>query len=297
MPYNFLVRANRAKEEMDRLLKEFVPLWQRQWFAGFTDAEGCLGIYPSQSGKLHFSVGQRDINTLICLRNLLTSWHIALFQIKEKPNLNKAAFSALTVPELRTHVTETCMRLFTLLNGQLNHPEKISVLISWGVYLKQEVKSSLITWPWLAGFFEGDGSIYLDHKSITIGISQKNKELLQKIQNFLGFGCIHNIQNNCFSFKCHGKNVFTVLKNIFPYIQFKQTKDKILLIMKGGETINGIVRDKERHIEVILYENLNIGGSPMGQSPKRQDLVSARESDKGVFSNKDYDALRTSVNS
>lgn len=47
-----------------------------------------------------------------------------------------------------------------------------------------------MTWEYIAGFFDGEGSITYNGKGFRITISQTNKEVLEKIKNFTGKGKI-----------------------------------------------------------------------------------------------------------
>lgn len=272
VPHNFLVRANRAMDVTQALIDSgTITSEERQWFAGFVDAEGCLGMYKNQTGILHFSIGQRDSTVLQRLRTLLNKWHIALFSIKERPNICKEAYSKMNVPELRTHVVKTCARLFVLLNGAICHPNKLAILAQWAGYLDQPIKTSTITWPWLAGFFDGDGSLYANKKRncLYVQITQKNKEILKEIISFTGFGYIRPFMNSAqepyFMYVCSRRKAIEFLQKIKPHQHIinknlNTAENIITLTNKGGELINDFVRTV-RHEEVIFHENLNIGGS------------------------------------
>lgn len=92
-----------------------------------------------------------------------------------------------------------------------------------------------ITWPYLAGFFDGEGHLNTRNASPRFQITQKPVQVLEKIKEFLKTQ--HNIQSGIYVHK-PGKNrgednhvlaiqktkdVVYVLKHIFPYLIVKKT--------------------------------------------------------------------------
>jgi hypothetical protein len=120
---------------------------------------------------------------------------------------------------------------------------------------------------WLAGFFDGEGcitssSVYQKGKYeifprvyIQISITQKDRNILEKIQNEYG-GTIHKDNKNCFHLRITGKkNMKNILLSIYPYSICK--KEQIELALEFIETMreenlgckalsNSIHEDRER---------------------------------------------------
>ena len=54
-----------------------------------------------------------------------------------------------------------------------------------------------MNWDWLVGFIEGEGSFSVNHRGEPVFyISQKEKEILDKIQEFLKMGKVYEKRNN-----------------------------------------------------------------------------------------------------
>jgi hypothetical protein len=70
--------------------------------------------------------------------------------------------------------------------------------VAYSVEEAEELLLSAVNWPWIAGFFEGEGHAGIrSDKGMRplLNISQSNIEVLEEIQRQLGFGRIYAISN------------------------------------------------------------------------------------------------------
>jgi len=86
-----------------------------------------------------------------------------------------------------------------------------------------------ITWQYIAGFFDGEGSIVHNGKGFRITISQTNYLVLKTILDFVGFGFIFKNQRRKPNWKeswvyyiAKQEEVYIFLKNILPFIIVKK---------------------------------------------------------------------------
>lgn len=86
-----------------------------------------------------------------------------------------------------------------------------------------------MSWQYIAGFFDGEGSIVHNGKGYRVTISQTNFLVLKTIQDFAGFGYIFQNRKR----KAHWKEswvyyvakqaeVYILIKNILPFIIVKK---------------------------------------------------------------------------
>lgn len=93
-----------------------------------------------------------------------------------------------------------------------------------------------MTWEYIAGFFDGEGSITNNKKGFRITIAQANFEVLEQIKNFTGIGNIfknkkrENHWKESWVFYIAKQNdVLLFLTHVKPYliVKSKQTKQTI----------------------------------------------------------------------
>jgi len=109
-----------------------------------------------------------------------------------------------------------------------------------------------MTWKYIAGFFDGEGSISPNGKGFRITIPQTNEEVLNKICDFAKCGYIIKLKKRKAHWKdcwlyyiaCK-KDVCKFLKKIAPYLVLKKKKasiaifqlEKDLVLMKQKENM------------------------------------------------------------
>lgn len=109
-------------------------------------------------------------------------------------------------------------------------------------------------WKYIAGFFDGEGSLIYNGKGFRITISQNNEDVLSSIKNFVGFGGIIYIPkrkahwNDSWSYYIAKQTeVHDFIKHIKPFVIVKRD-----LIFKTIPKIEKIVNNQ------ILKKNLYI---------------------------------------
>ena len=90
-----------------------------------------------------------------------------------------------------------------------------------------------MTWEYIAGFFDGEGSLVHNGKGYRANISQTNKEVLDEIKYFSGVGLVCKITKRQAQWKdswvyyvSKQKDVDFFVRNILPFVYVK--KDKII---------------------------------------------------------------------
>jgi len=95
---------------------------------------------------------------------------------------------------------------------------------------------------WLAGFFEGEGNIYIRKRKISqtgtdtetrFSIAQKNKNILLYIKKLLGCGAVHKASNGCHSYACVSKPFLRLfLPLLLVYIKMDKRRKEIIKCLK-----------------------------------------------------------------
>ncbi|MFA6526072.1 MAG: LAGLIDADG family homing endonuclease [Candidatus Buchananbacteria bacterium] len=85
----------------------------------------------------------------------------------------------------------------------------------------------MINWHYIAGFFDGEGSITYNGKGYRVTISQTNKEVLDQIRDFSGIGGVIAVTKR----KKHWKQswVYYVAKQKDVDIFLKKIRNKVLV--------------------------------------------------------------------
>ena len=85
-----------------------------------------------------------------------------------------------------------------------------------------------ITWEWLVGFYEGEGSTWLDRKTPYVCIYQKEKQVLIEIKKFLKCGKLvkkTRPKETCrimWSYLIGGKDAANLLLRMIPRMRTKK---------------------------------------------------------------------------
>lgn len=144
-----------------------------------------------------------------------------------------------------------------------------------------------MTWEYIAGFFDGEGTIAKFNNGIchyAIAITQANEEVLQEIKKFLKFGHVYVIKKRKVNWKdawilriSDNRQVLFFLKNVLPFLIVKRDKaTKTVLILKD------YIDNKKRHgiSEENLKKAIKFYKSGLGYklSTKKVGIYSQRES-------------------
>lgn len=111
-----------------------------------------------------------------------------------------------------------------------------------------------MTWMYIAGFFDGEGSLVHNGKGFRISIAQANEVVLLEIKEFIGFGNIIKVKKR----QAHWKDswVYCIAKqeNVLKFIN--NVKDH--LIVKKNIVTSAIPRLKVTLSRIAKRENLKV---------------------------------------
>ena len=182
-----------------------------EWFTGFTDAEGAFIIYTKNHKEVHFvfqiTLHIEDAAVLYTIRDRLgfgvvstkgntCSFRVHSFNvIVEKLLPIFDSCSLLTHKQLNYNDWRRAIMLKRL--GQVNNRSLSVDVFNQIIELKNginslrtnyndyTVSSNMVTKNWLIGFIEGDGTFNFSNSSVAFGITQKDKQVLEAIAQFL----------------------------------------------------------------------------------------------------------------
>jgi len=148
-----------------------------QWLAGLIDGDGCFQLSKKGYASLEIVAHIRDKN---CLYQIKQKFGGA---VKLRTNLNHLRF--------RMHHKQGMLDIIKAVNGEIRNPIRLLQLNKiCGKYNIPVLKPTPLTYEnaWLSGFFDSDGSIYLNLKSSQMYITacQKNKYLLDILCELYG---------------------------------------------------------------------------------------------------------------
>lgn len=108
-----------------------------------------------------------------------------------------------------------------------------------------------MTWQYIAGFFDGEGSIVTKRDGYALMISQTNEEVLNNIKNYTGVGNVYPITKR----KEHWKDAWVycvtdyhgtakVLKGMLPHLVVKKK-----LAQKAIVQVNILLRERNKILQ------------------------------------------------
>ena len=97
-----------------------------------------------------------------------------------------------------------------------------------------------LNWEWIAGFYEGEGSAGCYHNKrenryhLKCTISQQNKNILNRIKSFVGFGsvCIAVRETGVYKWQASTNQARIFLNNVLPYLKTTHKKKQLLKALK-----------------------------------------------------------------
>jgi LAGLIDADG endonuclease len=146
-----------------------------QWLAGLIDGEGCFLLSKKGYASLEIVSHIRDKN---CLYQIKQKFGGA---VKLRTNLNHLRF--------RMHHKQGMLDIINAVNGEIRNPIRLLQLNKiCEKYNLPVLSPAPLTYEnaWLSGFFDSDGSIYLNSTQIFITAAQKNKYLLDILCELYG---------------------------------------------------------------------------------------------------------------
>ena len=191
-----------------------------EWLAGVIDGDGCFSLSKKGYASLEITTQLRDKKML--------------YLIKQKFGGSVKLYSGDNYLRYRLHHKKGLVDLIDKINGLLQNPTRILQLgrisIIYNIKLKDPKPLTYYN-GWLAGFFDTDGSIYLNDASgqIFITASQKNRYLLEPLVELYGGTIYPMIKQEAFKWTCFKKK--EVLSLVDDYFKFNPCRsEKIMRI-------------------------------------------------------------------
>jgi hypothetical protein len=175
-----------------------------EWLAGFIDGDGCFLLSKKGYASLEIVTQLRDKK--------------CLYLIKQKFGGSIKLYSGHNYLRYRLHHKEGLLNLIDKVNGLLQNPIRIlqlgKICDKYNLELRDPKPLSYYN-SWLAGFFDSDGSIYLNDSSgqIFITATQKNRFILEPLVELYGGTIYPMVKQGAFKWICFSKTEVLFLVN------------------------------------------------------------------------------------
>lgn len=193
-----------------------------QWLAGIIDGDGCFQLSKKGYASLEIVMEIRDKHCLYLIKQKYGG------SIKVKSDVNWLRY--------RLHHEKGLISLFYDINGLIRNPNRIlqlgKICAKYGIALKPNNKLTFDS-AWLSGFFDSDGSIYINTVSsqVFITASQKNRFILDDLVNLYGGAIYPMVKVGAFKWIVFRKDDITSLMLYFSYNPSKSAKQKRLNLL------------------------------------------------------------------
>jgi Cytochrome C and Quinol oxidase polypeptide I/LAGLIDADG endonuclease len=178
-----------------------------EWLAGFIDGDGCFLLTKKGYASLEIVTQLRDKK--------------CLYLIKQKFGGSVKLYSGNNYLRYRLHHKEGLLNLIDKVNGLLQNPTRIlqlgKICEKYNLVLKDPKPLTYYN-GWLAGFFDSDGSIYLNEASgqIFVTTTQKNRFILEALVELYGGTIYPMVKQGAFKWTCFKKKeVLSLVNNYF----------------------------------------------------------------------------------
>jgi len=178
-----------------------------EWLAGVIDGDGCFLLSKKGYASLEITTQLRDKKML--------------YLIKQVFGGSVKLYSGDNYLRYRLHHKKGLVDLIDKINGLLQNPTRIlqlgRICIIYDIELKNAKPLSYYN-GWFAGFFDTDGSIYLNDASgqILITASQKNRFLLDSLVELYGGTIYPMVKQEAFKWTClKKKEVLSLVNDYF----------------------------------------------------------------------------------
>jgi hypothetical protein len=186
-----------------------------QWLAGLIDGDGCFQLSKKGYASLEIVMEIRDKH--------------CLYLIKQKFGGSVKSRSGINWLRYRLHHKKGLLELINAVNGEIRNPVRLLQLSKiCEKYNIPVIQSSTLTYNngWFSGFFDSDGSVYLNLKSsqMFITASQKNKLLLDPLVELYG-GSIYTLSKvQAFKWSVYKKEEIIRLLDYFKLCPSRSAK-------------------------------------------------------------------------
>lgn len=162
-----------------------------EWLAGLIDGDGCFQLSKKGYASLEIVMELRDKH--------------CLYQIKDKFGGSVKLRAGDNHLRYRLHHKAGLLNLINAVNGLIRNPVRIlqlgKICEKYGINL---IDPQPLTYDngWFAGFFDSDGSIYMNDLSgqLFITVSQKNRFLLDALVELYGgniYAMVKQVYSGC----------------------------------------------------------------------------------------------------
>ena len=175
-----------------------------EWLAGIIDGDGCFQVSKKGYASLEIVTQLRDKRIL--------------YLIKQKYGGAVKLHAGNNYLRYRLHHKAGLLNLINGINGLIRNPIRIlqlgRICSLYDIKLKDAQPLTYYN-GWLSGFFDTDGSIYLNEKSgqIYITASQKNRFLLDALVELYGGTIYAMVKQDAFKWTCYKKKEILSLVN------------------------------------------------------------------------------------
>lgn len=193
-----------------------------EWLAGFIDGDGCFLLSKKGYASLEIVTQLRDKK--------------CLYLIKQQFGGSVKLYSGDNYLRYRLHHKKGLLNLINKVNGLLQNPIRILQLGKiCDKYNIELIESKPLKYysGWFSGFFDTDGSIYLNEASgqIFITATQKNKFMLEALVVLYGGSIYPMIKQEAFKWTCFKKQEILFLVNNYFKINPCQSEKMVRINM------------------------------------------------------------------
>lgn len=193
-----------------------------QWLAGVIDGDGCFQLSKKGYACLDIVMETRDKHCLYLIKQKFGG------SIKVKANVNWLRY--------RLHHKKGLMFLIDNVSGSLRNPVRIlqlgRICYKYNIVVKPGETLTFDS-AWLSGFFDSDGSIYINILSsqVFITASQKNRFILDDLVKLYGGTIYPMVKIGAFKWTVFRKDDITKLVEYFNINPCKSAKEKRLKLL------------------------------------------------------------------
>ncbi len=177
-----------------------------EWIAGVIDGDGCFQVSKKGYASLEIVMETRDKRCLYMIKQHFGG------SVKIKSDVNWVRY--------RLHNRKGMINILQAINGLIRNPNRILQL---GKIC--EMYNLVLKYPdtlnyddgWFSGFFDADGSVYLNLLSnqVFVTVSQKNKYILDNLVTLYGGTIYPMVKQNAFKWTVFRQDEISKLREYF----------------------------------------------------------------------------------
>jgi hypothetical protein len=219
---DFNIRINKKLKEFNSSSETTRATSFNEWLGGLMDSDGCFSLSKKNYLCCEITVPIREIS--------------GLYKIKAKFGGSISYRTATQAVRWRLHKKELLYKFLLALNGNI-HTKFSKYAEVMALYAPDVIafKKDLTFYnAWLSGFFEGDGCVNLNRANynLILSISQKNKNILDKIKYIYGGNIYFDKSWNGYSWQASNKKDLISLFEYFTLYPLKSIKNSDIFSAK-----------------------------------------------------------------